>query len=331
MQEPPAQDNSNAIITKLRKYVAKEYNTNSQHRTSLTPTGHNPYQDHNDLRNSQQQQIHKTYHYPQQQYLKASHGSTELLYEEEYEDPEYYPQEQDTRVSLAATLVNKPLKDPCSNCYCPDLITRECPSLQCVECRQIFNSAYERKNHYFAEHRGKKRSLSAEPKTQTQEQPRRSRFSSQENMNKYRPTPFDDVLRAPRPNNTSKANNTTHDAKLTWSGSPTGTYTLQSSMATDQNRYDRAEDDQPQQNWLDAKASSYSLSAQPHIQPNTVSIPKQFLDTYKTEETIRRFKNFTDIVSHAIYASMADQQKQDNNNKAEEEEDEQSEGYQETE
>jgi hypothetical protein len=74
------------------------------------------------------------------------------------------------------------------------------------------------------------------------------------------------------------------------------------------------------------------LSAHPHIQPVTIIIPQQFLDTYKkTEETIRRFKNLTDIISHTIYASMADQQQQDNNSKAEEEEEEQSEGYQETE
>jgi hypothetical protein len=72
------------------------------------------------------------------------------------------------------------------------------------------------------------------------------------------------------------------------------------------------------------------LSAQPHIQPITILIPQQFLETYKTEDTERRFKNFTDIISNTIYTTMADQRQEDEDEERRSQDD-QSEEYQETE
>jgi hypothetical protein len=250
MQEPPNLDDSATIITRLEKYVSKEYDTITKQDDSSIDVPLMGQHTQYDMTGQNTRQLYshdgRSINQQQGQYTRASHGSTEFtMYEDDYEDPIQYTQEQDTRVSLAATRADKG-RGICTNCYTTGHYVKDCESLRCNLCNNNFKTFQERRQHYFDTHYKDRRSLNMDNTMDQNKVPRKSRFSDRDDTTQYRAPPADAQLKYPRTNDSTS--NTSRDARWSWTGQPTKGYTLQSSASVDNNRNTAAEDDQPPPN-----------------------------------------------------------------------------------
>jgi LSD1 subclass zinc finger protein len=143
MQEPPNLHDSTTIITKLEKYISKEYDTITKQDDSTSgqpPMGQHTQYDMTSQNTRQTYlQDERTMNQQQGQYARASHGSAEFMYEDDYEDSMQYTQEQDTRVSLTANVVDMG-RVICANCFTPGHYVRDCQSLRCTTCNTNFKT-----------------------------------------------------------------------------------------------------------------------------------------------------------------------------------------------